>query len=449
MRRLVMLVIALMFVGVQIPAVLAQEATPPAASPPSMDEFVQQIQQGQVCAWPVEVGVDALNVAFPDPNNAYFVLPYILGPGQSFVVKGTFPFDRFTSIVTYYRDLSGLGSGLELLGWMPDYAIIPDPGSTNPAVDPNASTDPAQRQWTLRVTGTASTSATPVAAMPVDGQNVLPAMPEGVDNVIGVLAMRIYVPNDAADHTGGVGLPAISIEDGSGASRTLTECTAADRETWKAFFTPFAIQIIQEAPQLPLPAGPDAPLQWTQTTFPGLGTNPDARYLMVPFAWEPGRIVVIRGQAPTFPDTRAGESVIGQYDVRYWSFGTGANVIPLISGPSPIAGDFQIATTSDGTYTVIVSQPEDQPANATAENGVTWIQGADPSQPSLLWLRQLLPSKDYYNQSVWAVPEGVVGAAEQIMGPYYPQITYCDTATFETGGADACFAASGSATPAG
>jgi hypothetical protein len=45
------------------------------------------------------------------------------------------------------------------------------------------------------------------------------------------------------------------------------------------------------------------------------------------------------------------------------------------------------------------------------------------------------------------VPEGVVGAAEDIMGPYYPQITYCDTATFEEGGADACFEAEGG-TPA-
>jgi hypothetical protein len=33
------------------------------------------------------------------------------------------------------------------------------------------------------------------------------------------------------------------------------------------------------------------------------------------------------------------------------------------------------------------------------------------------------------------------------MGPYYPEIVYCDTATFEEGGADACFAANVLATP--
>jgi hypothetical protein len=35
------------------------------------------------------------------------------------------------------------------------------------------------------------------------------------------------------------------------------------------------------------------------------------------------------------------------------------------------------------------------------------------------------------------------------MGPYFPQITCCDTATFEEGGAEACFARSEAATPTG
>lgn len=448
MRKSLVVTIVLALLVVQAPTLGAQEASPtPAASPPSMQQFLDQIRNSQVCAWPVELGTDlsALNVGFPDPNNSYFLLPYILAPGQAFIVSGSYPFDRFTSIVTYYRDLVG-GTGLELLGWLPDYAIAPDAGSTNPAVDPNASTDPAKRRWTVRITGTAAPGATPVVATPVAGHNVLPAMPTGLDNVIGVLAIRIYVPNDASDHAGGVGLPSIMVEDSSGAGRTLTPCTAADRDTWKTFFTPFATQIIEAAPQLPLPAGPDAPPQSVGTTFPGLGTNPDARYLLTPFAWTSGRIVVVRGKAPTFPDTRAGELPTKSTQVRYWSFGTGANVVPLPTASSIGSGDFQIPTTGDGTYTLVVSQPVDRPSNATADNGVAWLQGADPSQPSLLWLRQVLPSSEYFPQSVWAVPEGVPGVAQNIMGPYFPQTVYCDKATFESGGADACFA--GMATPA-
>jgi hypothetical protein len=64
-------------------------------------------------------------------------------------------------------------------------------------------------------------------------------------------------------------------------------------------------------------------------------------------------------------------------------------------------------------------------------------------------MRQMLPSEEFVDQSVWVAPLDDAAAAEEIMGPYYPQITYCDVATFEAGGADACFAAAGAATPAG
>jgi hypothetical protein len=446
MRQLFLFMIALIFVGVQIPAVLAQqEATPPAA-PPDATGFLEQLQSGQVCAWPIELDVNAFNVGFPDVNSSYFLMPYILSPDQSFVVEGAFPFARFSSINTYYRDLGGQGTGLELLGWLPDFAITPEAGSTNPAIDPNASTDPAQRQWTVRVTGTASVGDTTTPATPVDGQNVLPAMPTGMETAIGVMVLRNYVPTDASDHSGGVGLPTISLENVSGESRELTPCTAEDRDTWHQLFMPFAVQIITEAPQLPLPPSADAAPEWVQNRFPGLGTNPDNRYLMAPVAWEPGRIVVIRGQAPTFPDTRAGEPQTTLADLRYWTFCTGSNVVPMPS--VDCLPDFEMPIAADGTYTFVVSQPEDQPANATVEEGVGWLRGGKPQDPDLLYLRHLLPSEAFHDQSVWAVPENVVGAAEEIMGPYYPQITYCDTVTFEEGGADACFETGEAATPA-
>jgi len=111
--------------------------------------------------------------------------------------------------------------------------------------------------------------------------------------------------------------------------------------------------------------------------------------------------------------------------------------------------DFEIPLDADGYYTVVVSQPEDQPVNATIDNGVAWIQGADPTLPDLLVLRHMLPSSEFFGQSVWAVPELLVGAAQPVMGPYFPQTVYCDTATFEEGGAEACFAAGADATPAG
>ena len=138
MRRMLTLLLALMLLGMQVPMVLAQGEATPSASPPSMNEFLDQIKQNQVCAWPVKLDTEEFNVGFPDVNSAYFVIPYVLSPGQSIVVQGTYPFARFSSINTYYRDLSGLGSGLELLGWLPDYAIEPGRGQRQPAIDPNA-----------------------------------------------------------------------------------------------------------------------------------------------------------------------------------------------------------------------------------------------------------------------------------------------------------------------
>ena len=86
--------ITLTFVGLQIPAVVGQEATPP---PAGIEVMKEQARQNNVCAWPVKVAVgdDALNVAYPETNAAYFVMPYTLSPGQSIVLEGVYPFARF------------------------------------------------------------------------------------------------------------------------------------------------------------------------------------------------------------------------------------------------------------------------------------------------------------------------------------------------------------------
>jgi hypothetical protein len=413
----------------------------------AMAALHQRVRNGEVGAWPVKLAVDALNVAYPDPNAAYFIMLYMLAPGQSLVLQGSYPFARFSSLTTYYG-LGVPGQGIELLGWLRDAQIAPDPGSVNPAVDPNASDDPAQRQWTVRVTGTAVVdgttpgAATPTAN-PAAGGNVIPAHREGATDELGALVLRIYLPDDPADPTGGVGLPALRIEEADGSSRPLAACTTAEERTWTEAVGQMVAINVEAAPRLPVPPDPDTTPAWVESRIPGLGPNPDNRYLMAPVVWQPGRIVVIRGQAPTFPDTRAGQSPMTPAQLRYWSFCTGSNVITYPSLYPTMAGisDFAIPLGPDGGYTVVVSQPEDRPANATPDHGVAWLQGADPARPDLVLLRHMLPAEAFFAQSVWAVPELVVGAAQPIMGPYYPETVYSDTATFAAGGAAACFAA--------
>ncbi len=435
MRRLLMVVIALAFVGVQISAVLAQGATP-AATPTDVQTLLKRASQGDVCSWPVTVAVNDLNVFYPEGTSAYFVTPYILAPGQSLVIEGAYPFARFSSLVTYYGSAAG-GQGLQVLGWMPDINIAPDPGSVNPNTGDEASTDPAQRHWTVRVTGTAPVDATPV---PLES-NVLPAHPEGVQGAIGVLIQRVYLPDDRTDPTAGVGKPALSLETADGERRALPSCSAEETAGWYQFFNARIKAILEVVPPPPTPASVDAQPQFTRTIFEGLAPNPDAAYLTAPVAWEPGRVVVIRGMAPR---SGPGDDV----DVRYWSFCTGANTPPYPA--ASCIPDEDVPVAEDGTYTLVVSQPEDRPANATAENGVAWLAGADPTYPDLIGLRHVLPSDAFYDQSGWAVsPEVTAAEASAIMGPYYPQTVYCDVATFEEGGAYACFAADASATPTG
>jgi hypothetical protein len=440
MRKLLVFLIALTFVGVQIPAVLAQEASP-TPLPVEVEAMKERALRGEICSWPVEVAVDALNVAYPDTNASYFVMPYLLSPGQSLIVDGAYPFGRFSSLTTYYG-FGVAGQGIEILGWLRDNEIAPDSGSVNPILDPTGTDDPAQRQWTVRITGTAEVDGAPSAATPAAGGNVIAAHPEGAENQLGILVLRIYVPQDPADRTGGVGLPTLSLEDTDGSVRELPECTAEEETVWTELIRQKVLVNVVAADRLPLPPSADAAPGWVESPVPGLAPNPDNRYLMAPIAWKPDRIVVIRGQAPTFPDTRAGEPQTTPSDLRYWSFCTGSNIIdpPLGYPTTDCVSDFEIPVDADGVYTVVVSQPEDQPANVTADSGVAWLQGADPAQPDLLILRHMLPSSDFFHQSVWAVPELLVGAAPEVMGPYYPQTVYCDTATFEAGGADACFA---------
>ena len=238
-RKSVVVVITFMIVFVQAPAVLAQDQ---GLTSDEMETLVEQTKRGEVCAWPVEVAVDALNVAYPEERASYFVMPYMLAPGQSLILNGTYPFARFSSLVTYFG-LGQPGREIEVLGWLRDYQIAPQLGSVNPAIDADASSDPLRRQWGARVTGTIEVDdalprrhrdpvrlRTWLDEWALDrvgagaAENVIPAHREGEEDKLGVVILRVYVPIDAADHAGGVGLPALAIEEADGQLRPLAEC---------------------------------------------------------------------------------------------------------------------------------------------------------------------------------------------------------------------------------
>jgi hypothetical protein len=119
------------------------------------------------------------------------------------------------------------------------------------------------------------------------------------------------------------------------------------------------------------------------------------------------------------------------------------------------ASDDETATDAQGYYTYVVSMAKDRPRNAQPANGVTWLAwakaGTKDVPPNTTYLRTMLPGAgfDHAVQSVPPPPTDpdppesatvLAGQAASPMAEYYPIGVLCTTATFEAGGADACFA---------
>jgi hypothetical protein len=193
----------------------------------------------------------------------------------------------------------------------------------------------------------------------------------------------------------------------------------------------------------------------------GLFPNPDTAYVAEATDWRPGTVVVIRGKAFTFPDTRHGGSVTEPTQVRYWSMCS--NVLAV---PYPVAGcasDDETAVDAQGYYLYAISMPQDRPRNATAAHGVTWLPWATPRQsirgipPNITYLRTMLPASGFKQaaQAAQAAPIPTAGESAQqaaadaaaAMGSYYPTGAVCTTAQFETKGPLSCFNSGGTVPP--
>jgi hypothetical protein len=214
-------------------------------------------------------------------------------------------------------------------------------------------------------------------------------------------------------------------------------------------------------------------LQWVQASSAQIGAlfpNPSNAYISMSFHPAPGTVVVTRGRMPTSPKA-AGHGALGDsigavpvnwtasplpYQVRYWSVNNYLikEPYPVVTegaGPNRTYGgtaDYQTAVDGSGRYTVVSSLPADKPTASTlAANTATWIamQGDQPNVAETQWMRNMLSN---YPNAIQNIPpassptEYVTGPiVAQTMGAYYPRSAQCSTATFATGGADACFAA--------
>jgi hypothetical protein len=147
---------------------------------------------------------------------------------------------------------------------------------------------------------------------------------------------------------------------------------------------------------------------------------------------------------PTFPDTYAGAGgkgleVMPEAQTQYWSL-VSCEAMPsgqIVDGLT----DMQVPLDKDGNYTIVYSRREDRPANATAENGVAWIEwsprgeGIDgpKNRPDfgMLMLRIMATNPTWAER-----PDNVTkpGMEEAVMGAYYPRGYYTTKEDFEAQG---------------
>lgn len=361
------------------------------------------------CAWPYVVDVDTQNLAYPDPNATYWAIPLQLAADESLVLHGEYPSARFMAVTLY------TATG-DLITQLSDLDIAPDPGSANPyaVADPPPGSG---RRWSLAIvpSGTQSTSANVLELEP--GQRT------------GWVLYRVYLGNPSGDLQGSAPLPTVVHKRSGKTTGTLEPCTK--------FLPGDAVTDILKA-AMPDPVLVTAPPQLVRIdSTSGLFANAANAYLIAYADAKPGEILVVRGKLPTTPDTELGESVVGNFQMRYFSITSNLNEkpYPVVDG---IYGN-QLPFDEAGFYTVVVARDADVPWESSEIFALlAWGDGDSEA----VIVRNMLPASSFTHavQDVTPSAYGAPSDAAEVMGEFYPRIVACQKVVFETHGADGCFA---------
>lgn len=386
------------------------------------------------------------NALLLDTHAVYWVVSYAGAPGTRIRISGEFPHARYFSFNAYDTRARPADA-------LTDADIAPDPASSNP-FRPGADRRTGRRGYSAFVEF-GPRPAHPAANTLYTGQAA-----DGSVNYVGSVWYRVYLPDRGRDQTGGVGLPRLDLErSGSAAAAgpapdlcshlSLPTANAVNQfivgsngppplplggypgrtpPKWR-LFTSFgeSLQEIlvdnQNGDQIP--RGSQSPIA------PNLGffSDRNTAYVYAPTSRGFGSEVVIRGRAPSFPDTRPPAPLMASgRQVRYFSF---CQYDPLSQRVIDCRSDDEIPLDRSGSYTVVVSTPADRPANARPACGVAWVAWGPQSQGLLLY-RQLLAAAPFA-QAIARV--GTPGNERAAMGPYYPAASYLKgRAAFEARG---------------
>ena len=385
------------------------------------------------------------NTLLLDTSATYWAVHYTMRPGTRLRIEGEYPYNRYISWILY----DGQARPLDHLV---DTAIQPDAGSLNPFVA-GAPRLLGPRRYTAFVEfGPRPADPAPNTVYAGTGQS-------GEPNLAGQLWYRVYVPDRDRDIAGGVPLPRVTVEPagGEGGGIAAEACRSFQAPTpdtlgpvasspalqdtgtrsrawgrnppnWRLYVNlslAFA-DLFTDNEQAEGLRGPDDRPPFGQDRGAGIFANRDISYVYAATLREYGEVLVLRGRAPTFPDTRPpAQRMPGGKQVRYFSM---CQYEPASQRVIGCANDDRTVVDRQGDFTYVVSTAEQRPANAVPRCGVTWIPWG-PARHGLLIYRHMLADPSFAN-AIQRVDRP--GREREVMGPYYPAGHYLrDRSDFE------------------
>ncbi|WP_394673278.1 hypothetical protein [Limnobacter sp.] len=405
---------------------------------------------GLGCGWIAASDPDKANIAFPDSEAKYWVAAAPVSPQTRLRIDGRYPDARYFSYNAY-------DAALRPTDAVADFELAPnDKGRAgNPfarkGAKPGGSytayleygASPTQNPDTVRKPNTFYTGEIGLG-------------PVNVPNALAVFIYRVYVSNTGEFFDGGVGLPTLTLEtaDGSRELGTLPNCVEPLMPNLGGTAPPLGLNELLlglDYPNqltLPFPTATNPPntlkfFSLGDTAFRILGnvtgqdtsmvggridsgsggflSNVHNAYTSTGFARQYGNIAMVRAKAPTYRGQPGVE--FGQEQLRYWSLCGNEFATQRFTD---CAADFQVPLDEQGFFTVVISDPADRPANATAENGFLWLPwGPYPDQ--LLLYRHMLHNSTF-EEAIQNVEKG--NALGETMKDFAPVGIYCDSNVF-------------------
>jgi hypothetical protein len=182
---------------------------------------------------------------------------------------------------------------------------------------------------------------------------------------------------------------------------------------------------------------------------PHATTNNYATYFGRSITIPKGMVAILTGKLPTFPSTKNGESFMQSGQVRYWSI-VGIDVDPFSPLPSTTIhgiSDDDVIIDTNRNYIIAYSNSDDKPINATASNGVSWVNYGTQKNMGLLlrwvsvspyWTFPLAPQENHLDwaHSDWSgslYDSTLIGVnwRNGFMQCYLPVVHYMSKTEFE------------------